>query len=612
MLKSDQQGFLIGEVLDVSKEMLSGQRAGLEVLSRIDANVSAMLGRAGRASRYRRSETSPMFPSAPVVEPAPRRSGPIIRPYGPVTATVPVAIQRDSKGRFIKGSGGSTPPDGGAGGNPNPKEKPAPDEGRSSGENRIVEAIKETAAQSTDRMDPMIEAAKEVWEPLGRGWRASFGQAAEKKKERWYRRIWQALTKKRGDGQATAASASSGDSGLLSGITAGITSRLTGLLGLLPAVLGRVFAPVAAAWAAWEVGQWVGGKIHDWLVKSGLQDKLFDWVDGMRAGWSSMMDRLGNMWEDNVKKPAKQAVSATLNAAERIYDGGLDLFKGAAKSFSDGAAATNSWFQESTGVDVGAVSKNAASVAASSIKRLIGIDNTKRVYELADGRTETRDGGTVSWRNNNPGNLKFEHAGSADKTATSKRSRAKALADAQRQYDGVVDLDQFGNAIFSTPELGNLAQLKYIQRNAGDKTIEGMLQSYAVSDYSGVVNRPAYAASIHKFSKSKGVDLQGRLMRSLSPDELLVVAGAMKQFEGHKVGVSTMKPAATANVSGLSLPSMRSLSSIPPIGSAPDVSFPSMSSSDEKPIQISLGDQIGQNVSDRAIAHITTGGLGLS
>lgn len=605
MLKSDQQGFLIGEVLDVSKAMLKGQEQGLESLGRIES----LLRRPGRLGAQRtRSIVIDALPAEPVGRRSPvllNTSGAAIPLLSPSAASrsqaapsgVGGVAARDDRGRFVKRDGTGSPA-GKKGPGAEPR-APAPDEARSSsGENRIVEAIKETAANSTDRMDPMIEAAKEVWEPLGRGWRASFGQNAERKKERWYKRIWQALTRKKGDGQDQAVAAGS-SSGLLSGIAAGITSRLAGLAGMIPAILARVFAPVAAAWAAWEVGQWIGGKINDWLVKSGLQDKLFAWVDGMRAGWSSMMDRLGKLWDDNIEKPAKKAAAAAVDVAERVYDGGVALINGASNTFADGASATNTWVQEKTGLDV-----------ASGIKRLLAVEGTKRVYELSDGSVETRQGGSVSWRNNNPGNLKFGYSGSADKSVNSRRSKAQALAAAQRLYEGVVDLDQFGNAIFSTPELGSAAKLKLLQRSHGEKTIEQMLPHYAVDDYSGKANHAAYANSIHKFAQSRGLDLRGKPIGSMSSTEIAAVAGAMKQFEGFKVGRSTAGPAATASVPGISVPSIRNMSLVKPIGSAPDVAFPPLSGNDVPSINLNLSDQVGQNVSDRSIAHITTGGLG--
>lgn len=42
------------------------------------------------------------------------------------------------------------------------------------------------------------------------------------------------------------------------------------------------------------------------------------------------------------------------------------------------------------------------------ISRLAGTQGTTRVYEMDDGQWLTAKEGTVSWRNNNPGNLKFE------------------------------------------------------------------------------------------------------------------------------------------------------------------------------------------------------------
>ena len=78
------------------------------------------------------------------------------------------------------------------------------------------------------------------------------------------------------------------------------------------------------------------------------------------------------------------------------------------------------------------------------ITRLVATQGTTRVYELEDGNWLAAHGGTVAWRNNNPGNLKFEFKGSADSSVHSHRSKEKALESAQSHYDGVVDLDGRG------------------------------------------------------------------------------------------------------------------------------------------------------------------------
>ena len=65
------------------------------------------------------------------------------------------------------------------------------------------------------------------------------------------------------------------------------------------------------------------------------------------------------------------------------------------------------------------------------VARLIAAEGTKRVLEMDDGMQVERTGGTVSWRNNNPGNLKFEYADSADKTVHTRRTKEQALASAR-------------------------------------------------------------------------------------------------------------------------------------------------------------------------------------
>jgi len=174
----------------------------------------------------------------------------------------------------------------------------------------------------------------------------------------------------------------------------------------------------------------------------------------------------------------------------------------------------------------------------------------------------------VAWRNNNPGNLKFEYAGSADKTVKSKRTKEQALLSAQKAYDGVVDLDQWGNAIFNTEDAGRDAKAKLLTKKHGDKTIEEMLPKYAVSDYSGKADTEAYAAGIHKLAASRGLDLKGKKISDLNPDEFNALMDGMKKVEGFKEGkVSIEKPeTAVANAGPEAAPAMPSLADDPTQG----------------------------------------------
>lgn len=180
------------------------------------------------------------------------------------------------------------------------------------------------------------------------------------------------------------------------------------------------------------------------------------------------------------------------------------------------------------------------------IVRLIRTQGTTRVFEMEDGSTETREGGTVSWRNNNPGNLKFEYARSADSTVRSTRSKADALTAAQSRYDGVVALDQWGNAIFETETAGRAAKAQLLQRAHGDKTIPEMLSSYARDDYTGKANTQAYTNSVYAEGDRQGVNLRSKKIKDLNSVEFEALLDGMKRVEGFKEGEVTRTQATTS------------------------------------------------------------------
>jgi peptidoglycan hydrolase-like protein with peptidoglycan-binding domain len=171
-----------------------------------------------------------------------------------------------------------------------------------------------------------------------------------------------------------------------------------------------------------------------------------------------------------------------------------------------------------------------------TVRRLIEAQGTTRTFEMSDGSVIERSEGSVSWRNNNPGNLKFEYSGSADKTVKTTRSREKALADARRRYEGVVDLDQWGNVIFESYEAGRAAKIHLLRRNHNDRTIEDMLQSYSRADYSGAVNHKAQAEFIYREGARHGFELHGKTIGAMTDVEIAALADGIKGFEGWRVG----------------------------------------------------------------------------
>ncbi|KLD71529.1 C40 family peptidase [Xanthomonas pisi] len=170
------------------------------------------------------------------------------------------------------------------------------------------------------------------------------------------------------------------------------------------------------------------------------------------------------------------------------------------------------------------------------ITRVVSSVGTTRTLEMDDGSVITRSGGTVSWRNNNPGNLKFEFAGSADTTVHNPRTREQALDAAQNRYQGVVGLDQWGNAVFESYEAGRAAKIQLLERRFAEKTVEEMLPSYSTADYSGKTHHKEQAAAIFAEGDRHGVDLREKTVGQMSVREREVLADGIRRFEGWRAG----------------------------------------------------------------------------
>lgn len=184
-------------------------------------------------------------------------------------------------------------------------------------------------------------------------------------------------------------------------------------------------------------------------------------------------------------------------------------------------------------------------VSDKKIARLVATQGTTRVYELDDGSWLQASSGTVAWRNNNPGNLKFEFNGSADKTVHNPRSREDALGSAQSKYQGIVDLDQWGNAVFETYEAGRLAQQDLLQRSMRDKTVEDLVKAYSTVDYSGATHHAGQVRTIHATASDQGLDLHNKTVRDMTDQELDALADGLSKAEGWKPGIVEAMPPQT-------------------------------------------------------------------
>ncbi|MGF6494966.1 peptidoglycan hydrolase-like protein with peptidoglycan-binding domain [Luteibacter sp. 621] len=182
-------------------------------------------------------------------------------------------------------------------------------------------------------------------------------------------------------------------------------------------------------------------------------------------------------------------------------------------------------------------------VSDKKIARVVASQGKTRVYEMDDGAWVTAKEGTVSWRNNNPGNLKFEFAGSADHTVKSRRSREVALHSAQTQYDGVVDLDQWGNAIFESADAGREAQKKLLLDKHDQHTVEQLVRGYSVADYSGATHHDSQVKTIYATALAQGHDLHGKTVGKMSDAEQDALADGIARAEYWKAGTVTQTAA---------------------------------------------------------------------
>jgi hypothetical protein len=182
-------------------------------------------------------------------------------------------------------------------------------------------------------------------------------------------------------------------------------------------------------------------------------------------------------------------------------------------------------------------------VSDKKIDKLVATQGMTRVYELEDGSWLTARGGTVAWRNNNPGNLKFGFKDSVDTPENRlPRTKEQALHSAQTNYKGVVALDQWGNAVFESYEAGREAQKSLLVHRMGDKTVDELVKSYSTKDYSGEAHHANQIKTIYSTAAAEGFDLHGKKVKEMSTDELNALADGVSKAESWKAGTVEKTP----------------------------------------------------------------------
>lgn len=179
------------------------------------------------------------------------------------------------------------------------------------------------------------------------------------------------------------------------------------------------------------------------------------------------------------------------------------------------------------------------------VTRLVATQGMTRVYEMEDNTWVTAKDGTVSWRNNNPGNLKFEFNGSADTTVHSQRDKDEALDSAQKHYKGVVDLDHWGNAVFESYEAGREAQKQLVVERFAGNTVEELVKGYSKADYSGDTHHDNQVRTIYAVAASEGFDLHDKKVINMTPEERNALVDGIARAEYWKPGTINQTPPLT-------------------------------------------------------------------
>ncbi|QND82609.1 Uncharacterized protein ChrSV_0380 [Chromobacterium vaccinii] len=246
-------------------------------------------------------------------------------------------------------------------------------------------------------------------------------------------------------------------------------------------------------------------------------------------------------------------------------------------------------------------------IGDDKIQQLLRSEDKTRQYRLNNGTTETRTGGSRSWRDNNPGNMKFGFTGSEEATKHLKVSKAKALARAQKKYQGVVDLDHNGYAIFESQAAGRAAQAQLLFHDHANHSVEEMLPGYAMDDHSGKADHQKYAEMIYKTAAKRGLDLHGKKLKDMTTAERDALQDGMQRMEGFKAGKvdvsGTAHPAAQAQAAPPAAPAAKPLPKAAASANQPKV-LPKPAAPPKKPAAASQAPAAAGNAAEAQLSAL--------
>lgn len=462
-----------------------------------------------------------------------------------------------------------------------------------------------------------------------------------------------------------------GGRGLLGGLLGGAGGKLLRAGAGLLRFLGPVAAVAGSAFGGWKLGGWLNDKVinpgierltgnkgesigswaHDALHVNDINDKDFGrniiaakvekTFDQMLAGWNTLTNFIKDQWQgsflqkglENTKRFAGSIGNAAADLGNRANDNikrntGIDVIqsaKGIAGKIGERWDAAKGYLtgaSDKAGVDRGTVAKIAAFESgfnpdAAPIRK----DGSK--ISSAHGYGQFLDGTWTEMVNKYGAKYGVEGAGKLTKEQAAKLRGDKALQAsmlAEFTRENVEKGRKFGGKdddanVYAFHNLGDgdarklLSGMKDPNMSVRDALMQGVKDEKGIKHVEDVISGNKSLYGDGGISAEEAYRRMGQKMRQgekFALDAKAVPASVQSVLMQSSIAPVTAMPASVARPSAA--PNISKLTP-PPIPELPPTKIGGSGAGDRS-VTVNIPREVGQNVSDRGIAQVVTGGIG--
>ncbi|WP_341328797.1 glycoside hydrolase family 19 protein [Methylotuvimicrobium sp. KM2] len=617
MLPHDSEGFLIGETITDIKRTR-------RIMDQIKSDIGAI--KAAVVSPRNRSSSIPIKSNIinqnKSVSRDNRHTGAVVLP-GNQSSTAPK--NRDARGRFISSSVTDIV-EPGQGANRNKKGRFTSSTSTGKDErnttrlfgnfaDRIAKSFAEAETGLAD-VDPNVKAAQEIAQPLSKGYQAIFGGESDKKKFHWFSRIFRELKLSREEStvhakaqkkvlddieEKTGGSAAGGGGSFFP--TFGGSFLGSSFTKIIRPVLGTIFSPIglaiaAGATAAWGLFTETGKKFF-----SDLGNKIAGYA---KEAWQAFKDFLPKSISDSIDKvtgwvgDAGQKAMDTLEGIKKDSPKTMEFLDKAQKWLGGKVDQ----FKKSSPKTFGTDKQNKKIMLNELDKQ--GIHGTERAMLMAQLDHETQ-GFTRTEENLNYSARRLRQVSKKARSMSSQE-----LNDAVARGDeGVAEVLYGGRKDLGNTQPGD--GYKYRGRGFVQLTGRSNYERIGKLINQDLVNNPDLAAVPEIAAKAAFAyyKTNPKLQKASKSGD---VVAARRALNGGLNGIDDVRRLNDyySTIQNSAIPEVKvpSMPALPVIQDSPGVLHPSKSKDDRQPF-VSLPIDVGQDLSDRKIGLIATGGLNL-